>query len=59
MKRPGRTFVRLNTDTCVQIDRLRRHASLSRDRFVNWIIRDYLDIRSTAAEPRLRRRRAA
>jgi hypothetical protein len=59
MKRLGRTFVRLNTDTCVRIDRMRRHASLSRDRLVNWIIRDYLEIRSAAAEPRLPRRRTA
>jgi hypothetical protein len=55
----GRTFVRLTHDNRRQLDRLRRHHSLSRDRLVNTIVRDYFEALDTAAEPRLPRSRAA
>lgn len=59
MHRIGRTFVRLSHDNRRQLDRLRRHCSLSRDRLVNTIVRDFLEALDTAAEPRLPRSRAA
>jgi hypothetical protein len=59
MHRIGRTFVRLSRDNRPQLDRLRRHASVSRDRPVNTIVRDFLEALDTATEPRLPRSRAA
>jgi hypothetical protein len=59
MHRIGRTFVRLSPDNRRQLDRLRRHSSLSRDRLVNTILRDFLETLHIAAEPLLHRRRAA
>jgi len=55
----GRTFVRLSPDNRRHLDRLRRHRSVSRDRLVNTIVRDFLETLDTAAEPRLPRSRAA
>jgi flagellar basal body-associated protein FliL len=55
----GRIFVRLSSDNRRQLDRLRRHSSVSRDRLVNTIVRDFFETLHTAAEPRLPRRRAA
>lgn len=55
----GRTFVRLSSDNRLQLDRLRRHSSVSRDRLVNTIVRDFFEALHAAVEPRLPRRRAA
>lgn len=59
MHRIGRTFVRLSDHNQRQLDRLRRHTSLTRDRLVNTIVRDFFETLDTAAEPRLPRSRAA
>ncbi len=59
MHRIGRTFVRLSSDNRRQLDRLRRHSSVSRDRLVNTIVRDFFETLHAAAEPRQLRRRAA
>ena len=59
MHRIGRTFVRLSDHNRRQIDRLRRHTSLTRDRLVNTIVRDFFETLETAAEPRLPRSRSA
>jgi hypothetical protein len=59
MHRIGRTFVRLSPDNRRQLDRLRRHSSVSRDRLVNTIVRDFFETLHAPAEPRLHRRRAA
>jgi hypothetical protein len=59
MHRIGRTFVRLSPNNRRQLDRLRRHSSVSRDRIVNTIVRDFFKTLHAAAEPLLLRRRAA
>jgi len=59
MHRIGRTFVRLSPDNRRQLDRLRRHSSVSRDGLVNTIVRDFFETLHAAAEPRLSRRKAA
>lgn len=59
MHRIGRTFVRLSPDNRRQLDRLRRHSSVSRDRLVNTILRDFFEGLHAPAAPLLHRRRAA
>jgi hypothetical protein len=59
MHRIGRTFVRLSPDNRRQLDRLRRHTAVSRDRLVNTIVRDFFESLHSAAELRLPRSRAA
>lgn len=59
MHRISRTFVRLSPDNRRHLDRLRRHRSVSRDRLVNTIVRDFFETLDTAAEPRPQRSRAA
>lgn len=56
----GRTFVRLSAENRLRLDRFRRHHSLTRERVVNDIIRDFFNaLHSPAREQRTRRRRAA
>jgi hypothetical protein len=59
MHRTGRTLVRLSTENRFRLDRFRRHHSLSRDRIVNDIVRDFLNTYSSEVDRRAGRRRAA
>jgi stress-induced morphogen len=56
----GRTFVRLSAENRLHLDRFRRRHSLTRERVVNDILRDFFNgLHSRAHQPRIRRRRVS